>query len=500
MSMSLLVSLHAVEVTWDGEGNDKEWFNPINWDGDIVPTALDDVVIPSSFIVILDDDTAIQSLRLEGMLTIENSAVLGVFEATQDGVEIFRGTLVVDGALNVALAEGWGIDMQLSSLLIINGKVTINDVGTRGINISTNAELRVSGTLDIVGAESHGVVMNFMCSVEIMASGIVTIEDVLNGIEVSNTFINHGTVLISQPKTSFSSTYGIKNSQHGVFENRPSGSIQIIGEFSLGIDNDGEVLNSGTITIENVFFRGLISRSFVNIGVLSIHSSSGLGAIILNSFENHVTGVVNISGMSQGAPCLLLNTGIMINSGQVALSNFEGNGFSILDDGSFLNFGEVLISGTVCQRIVFNQGAFLNDTDASIIIAVDNISQVIQNTGQMLNRGTIDSEGVLLEGFLMSRGANTFFENSGTLNIGALSMTSTILIQDSSSFVNSGNVVITVLFLTSTGIELSDSGSMTNTTNGDFLLDVMGTSSGDPMFIEAGSVFEGLGLFDIRMN
>ena len=46
----LLASLvHAGVVIWDGETDDKGWMEPKNWDGDVVPAANDDVVIPKDF-------------------------------------------------------------------------------------------------------------------------------------------------------------------------------------------------------------------------------------------------------------------------------------------------------------------------------------------------------------------------------------------------------------------------------------------------------------------
>jgi len=504
MSMSLSGCLFAVEVTWDGEGDDKEWFNPINWDGNIVPTALDDVVIPSSFIVNLDDDTEIQSLSLMGMLTIENSAVLGVFVPAQDGVTLVNGILVVDGTLNIALAGRHGINTFGTPLIIVSGKITINEVGNHGMLLINSAELRVSGTIDINDVKSHGIYMIQLVSVEMLPGSSLTIEHAQNGIEISDSFINNGTILISQPINNSSSTTGLSISVGGNLDNRLSGSIEIRGEFDRGIVNGGEIVNSGRITILESILSGLTannSAALFNSGTLTINSSSGIGLLANSSeFENLTTGVIIISGMPEFRTCIRLNVSTMINNGFVSLSSFEGDGFSILDDGSFLNFGDISIAGTESQRIVANQGSFLNDTDASIVIEVDQVSQVIENTGAMLNRGAIDCEGVFLDKFLMSSGADTFFENSGLLNVGALSMTNPILVQESSSFVNSGEITMAILSFTGIGVEVSGDSSMTNTSNGDFILDVMGASPGDPMYVELGSVFEDLGLFDIRMN
>ena len=508
ISISLLffatAVLHAGVVTWDGDSGDKEWFNPINWDGDFVPVANDDVIIPSSFVVNLTEDTAIQSLRVNGMLTIENSGVLDVFVAGQNGVTINNGMLVVDGTINVALAGTNGVEIRNSADLIINGKFTINDVGLHGINLLSNAELRVSGTLDIINAASKGINMIQHCSVEILRNASVAIEQVQSGILITSSFINNGAILISQPIISGIFNDGINIVENGILENLLSGSIAINSEFDRGMVNRGEVLNSGAMTIENSTLIGLCtdnSGSFENSGELSIHSilRDAVEFSRNSVFENRATGEISISGVNEVSQSIDLVQSTMINDGRISMFNFEGHGIFIRA-GSMINSGEIFISSEGGQRLISNDGSFINSTDGTIIMEVDNADRIISNTQLFMNEGIIDYTGIFTESFVNNYGFNTLFENSGILSAGALAISEAIKIQSSSTMINSGEIDIVVGSLLSRGIEVSGDAVMTNTSSGDIMLDVMGTSSGDPMFIEVGSVFDGFGLFDIRMN
>jgi hypothetical protein len=59
----LLSHLPAALITWDGGGDGTTWQDPANWDGDVVPTEIDDVVI---------DDPADPVITVSGSLTVRS--------------------------------------------------------------------------------------------------------------------------------------------------------------------------------------------------------------------------------------------------------------------------------------------------------------------------------------------------------------------------------------------------------------------------------------------
>ncbi|MCB0644943.1 MAG: hypothetical protein KDC44_25025, partial [Phaeodactylibacter sp.] len=50
---TVAINAGAATVTWDGDAGDGLWNTAANWDGDILPTATDDVVIDNGDAVTL---------------------------------------------------------------------------------------------------------------------------------------------------------------------------------------------------------------------------------------------------------------------------------------------------------------------------------------------------------------------------------------------------------------------------------------------------------------
>ena len=59
--------LNAQTITWTGAGNGTNWYDPDNWDLEVTPTTIHDVILPSGSVSSLTDGgSSIQSLTLEG--------------------------------------------------------------------------------------------------------------------------------------------------------------------------------------------------------------------------------------------------------------------------------------------------------------------------------------------------------------------------------------------------------------------------------------------------
>jgi len=383
--------LHASVVTWDGDGGDKDWFNPINWDGDFVPAANDDVIIPIFAIASLGDDASIQTLTVRGTFTIEDSAVLGVFVGASEGVFVDGGVLNVEGKLNILLSGIVGLRADSDSQLNVSGAITISQaqVGIRTTH-SNSAFLEPP-------------------IVSILPEGSVSINQVSTGISNAGEFSNQGSITISQPILPPGGvTHGMLLST-GSFTNRSLGVMNIDDGFMRGISQSSGVLdNIGTIVITGVTQWGVDADNITNSGSLSIVRPS----------SNSATGIIASSGIIENQ-----------ETGEIQIG--------ILDDPkSFLR-------------------------------------------GVSIAGGTFVNEGGL--------GLSSFIDRG-------------IIIQNLGSLTNSNKINITVLDLTGIGIELSNSASMTNTLDGELLLEVQDQILGDLIKIELGSSFEDLGLFDIRMN
>jgi len=320
--------LHASVVTWDGDGGDKDWFNPINWDGDFVPAANDDVIIPIFAIASLGDDASIQTLTVRGTFTIEDSAVLGVFVGASEGVFVDGGVLNVEGKLNILLSGIVGLRADSDSQLNVSGAITISQaqVGIRTTH-SNSAFLEPP-------------------IVSILPEGSVSINQVSTGISNAGEFSNQGSITISQPILPPGGvTHGMLLST-GSFTNRSLGVMNIDDGFMRGISQSSGVLdNIGTIVITGVTQWGVDADNFTNSGSLSIvrPSSNSATGIIASSgiIENQETGEIQIGILDDPKSFLRgvsIAGGTFVNEGGLGLSSFLSNSASMTNtlDGELL--------------------------------------------------------------------------------------------------------------------------------------------------------------------
>ena len=107
------LQLTAGTVSWDGGAASTEWENPLNWVGDALPTASDDVDINSATVV-LAANTQVQRVyvRGSGHLTVNSGVTLTIDGFSgDDGLEInTSATLINNGTIAVSNISGSGSD------------------------------------------------------------------------------------------------------------------------------------------------------------------------------------------------------------------------------------------------------------------------------------------------------------------------------------------------------------------------------------------------------
>ncbi len=98
-------------VTWDGGAESNSWSDPLNWDGDVVPSTSDSVCIPNTTLshVLIDSSTtatiqaidSAETLRVEGNLALTDISVdSSISNLELTGTLDGAGTLTVDGSLD----------------------------------------------------------------------------------------------------------------------------------------------------------------------------------------------------------------------------------------------------------------------------------------------------------------------------------------------------------------------------------------------------------------
>jgi len=100
-------------VAWDGgpSGTGTDWHDPVNWDGDSLPGAADDVQIGTEFAAVTiasASDASINSLTSEAAIGISDGtfSIAGA-SAINNAVTFSNGTLVAGGALTVTGPVTW---------------------------------------------------------------------------------------------------------------------------------------------------------------------------------------------------------------------------------------------------------------------------------------------------------------------------------------------------------------------------------------------------------
>ena len=149
-----LSSLTAQTITWTGAGDGTNWSDVNNWDLVAVPTATNDVVIPTGFSVTLNVAGSVKSIDLQGTSTFNINTNFTFTDASNLGdnsiVNWASGILNGGGTLT----NHGTINLITTTAKIISGNTTLNNTGT--INITTTGDLYI--TDGVVNNQESGII------------------------------------------------------------------------------------------------------------------------------------------------------------------------------------------------------------------------------------------------------------------------------------------------------------------------------------------------------
>ena len=221
---------------WDGEAGNGLWSTPLNWSGDVLPSATDGISIPAgSGTVHLDMDAVIQN-----SLTMGSGAVLEV-----DG----GATLTLEGEMS---------NPYPGTALVNHGTITGTLAGTYTGDFSN---------------ESDGVIRGIWLSALATPVNHGTIEDARLYLRTAGgTFENFGTITNSTLRigASYTTEYPKLVNQAGA---RIVGGTLDTGREGAGVTPEtGDLENHGTITDPAM----LIFHRFVNTGTVDVGNAGSL--------------------------------------------------------------------------------------------------------------------------------------------------------------------------------------------------------------------------------
>ncbi|MBK9508789.1 MAG: hypothetical protein IPO04_04600 [Cytophagaceae bacterium] len=348
---------------WDGGGGaDKDWNNPLNWDGNTLPQ-------PSQRVNCSGDTIDISGVSVANCINFYY-----VFLRIKEGGELKLGYGVATPpdttiSLKNSLAYNFGkvkiiggedpININLKNSFWINGKA------------SGDADSLVIENFQISGIYQSSIVVDPTSVFTNLKTGVVKIKDHYGSlVENNNRIINNGSMMFENTKGGFVNNDTLQN----------TGKIRFL------------TTNTNDCLINNGFFSNTDSLVFNHCILTHIRN---LGFFINNPAGNIISGVGSGAG-TKG----IWNTGRFENQGKIRMDSV---GYIFLqNDNYFLNQNEIknLKSG-----IIINTDTLRNLGILTMNEVLD--STFISNKGFLENSGTIllnhgKASGIKNYGYLLN--------------------------------------------------------------------------------------------------
>jgi hypothetical protein len=380
-------------ITWDGGGATTDWNDMLNWDGDVVPTAVDMAVFNTNATVTGTAPAAPVQLQLASGAQVVFDLDLTVGDGTTAGntIELLSGARLVleDGRSFNLLPElnsnGFQIGTGAAGATVnIKGTASMTITGGKhGINISNaTASFIQRGTTMLLNATGNGVRLT---NGEFINAGGLTISGAaLNGIDNAADFTNQASSTTVLTITNAGNN-GIKNKATGVFVNDKE--IIIIGG---GVTSDG-INTEGAFT--NMANSDITTSGMVDDGI----------EVITGTFDNDGTIMTTAkTGATSGNNALAITGGVFTNTSDNSLNadgGDTGRAIGIDAAGFLLNTGTVTLTGGDDGNRINSAGDVTNDIGGTIDLT----------DGRINTSGTLTNNGIIIS----TRGAAGIF-NTGT--------------------------------------------------------------------------------------
>lgn len=446
-------------VTWDGGGGNTNWHNPLNWDTNTVPCKTCTAVVDGAVVVNISANDTIKELRVD------------------NGAFFFIGTNVILGV------QGGSVAIVVEqSQFTNNGILRPSGFTNFALLVSSNSEFDNFGSVEIIGnfiGTSQGGIRVSNSQFNNQNNGTVGIANLSSDpliLVLQADLINSGEMLITN-----CTAKGLIITANSNFENLATGNLDINNTQSYGIENSGNLLNRGDITLSDILVSGtsvnaigLVSNgNFTNtIGAhFSISYTVFYGMNISGNFENEGDILVEYNLPSTIGPGIGINSAATFtNSGNINVENISGIGFYSSDNlqpnCELVNHGSISINET-SNIALQNLAPFENH--GTISINNSNGLSGLNNADSLINNGILtisnsSSRGLINTAYFENQplgeisisfsGSNAMgnFTNGKIVNAGSLQIDNanqeSIVNNDIFSNVGNGSIHIRNLFKT----------------------------------------------------
>ncbi len=158
---------HLLAVAWDGGGDNQNWYDPLNWVGDVVPAATDDVTIEdasSDLVVTIDFNVEVASVNTTEHLQVINSELrtaslvaeeLTLVDAVLDPLDSQSYNASINRRLTIA--QGLESEVSASQFMILGNLHVAGDLVLLPeltlLAFGSDANLTVDGNVDLTGID-----------------------------------------------------------------------------------------------------------------------------------------------------------------------------------------------------------------------------------------------------------------------------------------------------------------------------------------------------------
>ena len=496
-------------MTWNGSA-DTAWDNACNWSPIGVPTATNDVTIPSgpgNQPTIVVNSAVAKSVEVQsgatltiastGQLTINNSKQFTVSTTIETTAFLNLGTVQNNGKIvlgNTGAVGAYGLWNVATFHNNTNAQISIDRTTLAGLcnftggTFTNIAEIQI-GSIASVG--TYGLYND--AGFNNNAESVLTIDRTTDyGLwNNSGTFTNAAEIRIGSNASV--GTYGLYN--HADFKNNAESVLSIDRSSSRGLwNNSGTLTNAAEIrigSIASVGNYGLFNEADFNNNaesVLSIDRTTDYGiwsnsGTITNAAEIQIGSIASVGATG------LHNRAIFNNNagGVLSIDNSTLNGLFNFVGATFTNLAEVRIGsnasvGAGCLR---NEGIFNNN--AGGVLSIDNstgvglwnasgtftnISEIRIGSNSSIGEGSLYNEADFSNnagGMISIDNSNNYgllnnsgtFTNAAEIRIGSITSVGTTGLQNKSIFNNNAGGVISIDNATTSGL-LNNLGTLTN--------------------------------------
>ena len=508
----LCFTISAQTNTWTGAGTNDNWNTVANWSLGSVPTAANDVVIPTGFTVDLNVAGTTKSITVQGNSTFNIATNLSFTNASSfaantsvvwsSGTLDAGGTLTNNGTINMTT----NATKNINGGSILNNNGTINMTGSFTLYIYSGSIVNLAtGVIDIKAlpnlapytTNAHSIINSGVIkkttdagtatiSVALTNNGTIAVESGILNLSGETKTFNGGVYNVTAGNTlDLATNINLSNTMSGLVNGNlnwksdlavaTTASFNFTGTSGINWTN-GSLIGGGTLT--NVSKMNMTTNSTKNIQDGSILSNSGtlncLGSFTLyiyaGNLNNLSSGVIDIQALPNLAP-YTSNSHSIVNSGLIKKTTDSGTAtisVAMTNTGTIsVQKGTLNLSG---EAKTFNGGVYDVTAGNTLDLATDiNLS----NTMTGLVNGNLNWKSNMLvasaASFNFTGSSGLSWTNGSLLGGGTLTNTSkmdmstnaTKNIQSGSTLSNTGIINCTGSFV----LYIYD-GSLKNQTSG----------------------------------